>query len=189
MPSPSSPESTPAGDSSASHQTGAISPLETALATRVLQTAIDRDMSIAVAESCTGGRICSILTSVEEVSHALEAGFIVYSDAAKHALLGIDRADIKAHGAVSQEIVVQMASRAVQRASADCALALSGFTGPVGTPDNGLVHIAVAIGGTVHHREFRFGDVSRHEGQRLAAIEGMLLLEEALDGAGCNPAS
>ena len=74
------------------------------LAHTLLDQACDRGLSLATAESCTGGLIAAILTDVEGTSHAFERGFVVYTIEAKAGLLGIPRSLIDTHGVVSREI-------------------------------------------------------------------------------------
>src|SRR3546814_1058541 len=78
-------------------------------AARVLELACDRELTLATAESCTGGLLGSLLTDVEGASHAFERGFIVYSTEAKCELLGVDRRQIDDCGAVSRDVAVAMA--------------------------------------------------------------------------------
>ena len=85
-----------------------------ALAEEVLRAAEQADMSVAAAESCTGGHIASLLTGVEGLSHMFEAGFITYSDKAKTDVLGIPTGDVERYGAVSREVALAMAAGAMK---------------------------------------------------------------------------
>jgi nicotinamide-nucleotide amidase len=129
----------------------------------VLQAACDRDLSLATAESCTGGLLASLLTDVEGVSGCFERGFVTYSEDAKSELLGIPKALIDRHGAVSKPVAVAMAEGALKASHADIAASVTGFAGR-GAPDEepGLVHFACARkGGPTIHREAHFGDIGR----------------------------
>jgi nicotinamide-nucleotide amidase len=133
------------------------------LAATMLERACVKDVSLATAESCTGGLIASLLTDVEGASHAFERGFVVYSEEAKAELLGVAKGMIEKCGAVSRDVALAMAEGALDRSNADIALAVTGFAG-AGTPEDepGLVHFACARrNGPVHHREEHFGDVGR----------------------------
>lgn len=149
-----------------------------ALAEEVLRAAKQRDMSVAAAESCTGGHIASLLTGAEGLSHMFEAGFVTYSDKAKTDILGIPAEDVERYGAVSRNVVQAMAAGAVKSSRSQIAVAVSGFTG--GAPpgeENGLVHVAVANdAGRTFHREYHFGDVDRDEGRDRAAEAALQLL-------------
>lgn len=154
-----------------------------ALARHLLEQAGRRGLTLATAESCTGGLLGAILTDVEGLSHAFERGFIVYSDAAKAGLLGIARPLIDAEGAVSKAIALAMAQGAIAHSPADIALAITGFAGPAGPDDEpGLVHFAcVRRGREPVHREAHFGDGGR-SAVRTAAIRTALdMMIAALD--------
>ena len=129
----------------------------------VLQAACDRDLSLATAESCTGGLLASLLTDVEGVSGCFERGFVTYSEDAKTELLGVPKSLIDAHGAVSKPVAMAMAEGALRASRADIAASVTGFAGP-GAPDDepGLVHFACArTGYPTRHREAHFGDIGR----------------------------
>jgi len=118
--------------------------------------------TLAVAESCTGGLVSSLLTRVPGVSAAFLLGVVAYADEAKVALLGVPEALIRTHGAVSAEVARAMAEGVRRRASSDLACALTGIAGPSGgTPGKpvGLVWMAIADGGgtEVFQRNFRGG--------------------------------
>jgi nicotinamide-nucleotide amidase len=149
----------------------------------LLQAACDRNLTLATAESCTGGLLASLLTDVEGVSHAFERGFVVYTEEAKAELLGIDPELIGRCGAVSREVAVAMAEGALSRSKADIALAVTGFAGSGGNSDEpGLVHLAVAKQGReTQHREERFGDIGRGR-IRIASIRTALtMMRDMLD--------
>jgi nicotinamide-nucleotide amidase len=151
-------------------------------AERLLAEAARRGLSLATAESCTGGLLASLLTDVEGASHAFERGFVVYSEGAKCELLGVAAERIRRCGAVSAEVAIAMAEGALSRSRADIALAITGFAGPGGPGDEpGLVHLACARrGGATRHREAHFGDIGRGP-VRIACLRLALeMLEEAL---------
>jgi nicotinamide-nucleotide amidase len=109
-----------------------------------------RGMTIALAESCTGGLAAKRMTDVPGSSAYVMAGFVTYANEAKTALLGVDSRLIVAHGAVSEEVATAMAQGALVKGGADCAVAITGIAGPDGgTPEKpvGTVWIAAAIKG------------------------------------------
>jgi nicotinamide-nucleotide amidase len=130
---------------------------------QTLEAACAAELSIATAESCTGGLVASLLTDVEGASHAFERGFVVYTDAAKTEALGVPAELIAAESAVSRAVALAMAEGALARAPADVAFAVTGFAGPAGPDDEeGLVHFACARrGGSTAHREAHYGPVGR----------------------------
>ena len=89
-------------------------------------------LAIATAESCTGGLIGAAITAVPGSSRWFERGFVTYSNAAKHELLGVSRETIAAHGAVSEAVAREMAEGAVAHSHAQCAVSVTGVAGPDG---------------------------------------------------------
>jgi nicotinamide-nucleotide amidase len=87
---------------------------------------------MATAESCTGGLIAAACTDLAGSSDWFERGFVTYSNAAKHELLGVDAALIAQHGAVSEPVARAMAAGARRHAPVQCALAVTGVAGPGG---------------------------------------------------------
>lgn len=101
-----------------------------------------RGWMLATAESCTGGWAGQLLTSLPGSSHWFERGFITYANAAKIEMLGVPKATLESHGAVSEETASAMAAGALKHSHAQAALAISGIAGPGGgTPQKpvGLV--------------------------------------------------
>ena len=95
----------------------------------LLEAACAADLTLATAESCTGGMLAALLTDVEGASHAFDRGFVVYSEAAKCELLGVDRAMLDDCGAVSRDVAEAMARGALRGSDADIVLAITGFAG------------------------------------------------------------
>ena len=112
----------------------------------------DRGMTLATAESLTGGMVAQRITDVPGASQVMGFGFVTYSNQAKHQLVGVDPAVLEAYDAVSSQTAAQMAFGAQKAAAADLGLATTGLAGPGGgTPERpvGLVYIAAALGDTV----------------------------------------
>ena len=106
-----------------------------------------KGLTLATAESCTGGLIAAALTSIPGSSATLLAGYVTYSNAAKTRLVGVAPALFASHGAVSEPVARQMAQGALADAGADIAVACTGVAGPSGgSPDKpvGLVYIGCA---------------------------------------------
>ncbi len=119
----------------------------------------ERDLRIAVAESCTGGLITSRLTDVPGSSRYVDQSVITYSNEAKTSLLGVPAELIAAHGAVSEPVALAMAEGMRARAGADVAIAVTGIAGPGGgSPEKpvGTVVVAVVTGSATRSRGFRF---------------------------------
>ena len=127
---------------------------------RLLDKACDRGLTLATAESCTGGMLASLLTDVQGVAHAFDRGFVTYSADAKTEMLGVPADLIEAKGAVSREVAAAMADGALARSKANIALAITGFADAGLEP--GLVHFACARSGrATAHREEHFGRIGR----------------------------
>jgi len=140
---------------------------------------------VVLAESCTGGLVAHLLTEVPGASDVLLCGVVTYSNASKERLLGVRRQTLETHGAVSAEVVREMAQGALGLADADYAVATSGIAGPTGgTADKpvGLVHFALARRGQsevrLAQRNLR-GD--RFRVQTLAAYIALRLLLQACE--------
>ena len=155
-----------------------------ALSRSLLDLCRMRKLTIATAESCTGGLVAAALTEIAGSSDVVDRGFITYSNAAKMAMVGVPEATLRQHGAVSRQTALAMASGALARADVHLAVAITGIAGPGGgTAEKpvGLVHFAVATqDGGLAHREKRYGDIGRSEVRRLSVIEALgMLLEQA----------
>ncbi|MCB5303289.1 MULTISPECIES: nicotinamide-nucleotide amidase [Yersinia] len=87
---------------------------------------------VTCAESCTGGWVAKALTDIAGSSAYFDRGFVTYSNAAKHDLLGVDETTLANYGAVSEAVVREMALGALSAANADFAVAISGIAGPDG---------------------------------------------------------
>lgn len=154
------------------------------LARTVVEAAAARGLTVAVAESCTGGLVSGALTAIAGSSAVLDRGFVTYGDAAKTDLLGVPMTLIERHGAVSEPVARAMAEGALSRSTAQVSVAVTGIAGPGGgSPDKpvGLVHFAAAGPGGLIHIERRFGDVGR-EAVRLDSVR--VALDLLLDRIG-----
>jgi nicotinamide-nucleotide amidase len=103
-----------------------------ALATRVGRRLKAKKRLLVSAESCTGGWVAQVVTSIPGSSAWFERGFVTYSNAAKRELLGVKAATLKKHGAVSEETAREMARGALARSKGNLALAVTGIAGPGG---------------------------------------------------------
>lgn len=90
------------------------------------------ELSLAAAESCTGGWVAKLMTDIPGSSAWFERGFVTYSNAAKMEMLGVREQTLREHGAVSEAVVAEMAQGALARSHADVAVAISGVAGPDG---------------------------------------------------------
>lgn len=145
----------------------------TARAVALINFCRGRKLMLATAESCTGGLIAGLVTSVSGSSDVLDCGFVTYSNGAKSRLIGVPAGLITQHGAVSEEVARAMAEGAFAHSAADIAVAVTGIAGPGGgtaAKPVGLVHCAAARAGfPTRHRELRLGDIGR-EAVRLQTV-------------------
>jgi nicotinamide-nucleotide amidase len=143
---------------------------------------IARGWMLATAESCTGGWVGQLLTSLPGSSQWYERGFITYANAAKIEMLGVPEATLESHGAVSEETASAMAAGALAHSHAQAALAISGIAGPGGgTPQKpvGLVCYGWALeDGTVMSSTCRLdGDREEIRSRAVAAaLRGLIEL-------------
>lgn len=130
-----------------------------------------RDERVAVAESCTGGVVASMITAIPGSSAWFTGGVVAYANEVKSAMLGVSPALLAEHGAVSEPVARAMAEGVRARLGATWGLSTTGVAGPGGGTDHkpvGLVHIAVAGPEGTIHREIRLGG-QRTRIQQLAA--------------------
>jgi nicotinamide-nucleotide amidase len=151
-----------------------------ALARAVLSACRAQGMTIATAESCTGGLVAGALTGIAGSSDVVYCGFVTYSNAAKIKLIGVPEALIAAHGAVSAEVAAAMAEGALRVSGASLAVSITGVAGPGGgsaAKPVGLVHLAIAArDGRVNRIERRYDAALGRSGIRRAAVRDALLL-------------
>ncbi len=154
------------------------------LARRVLHAARARNLTIAAAESCTGGLVAASLCAVAGASEVFERGFVTYTNLAKMQMIGVPAETLDTHGAVSEDTARAMASGALNASPCDLAVAITGIAGPGGGSEHkpvGTVHIAVAVrGGGCLHRHETFGDRPRVAIQRASAASALSLLLDAM---------
>ncbi len=121
----------------------------------------ERGLRIAVAESCTGGLICSRFTNISGSSEYFDQGMVTYNNVAKVESLKVNEDTLEKLGAVSLEIAMQMAEGIRAVSGVDIGLAVTGIMGPTGASENkpvGLVYIGISDEKVCTAKEFRFGD-------------------------------
>jgi nicotinamide-nucleotide amidase len=156
-------------------------------ARRVLAACRKRRLKVATAESCTGGLVAGALTDIAGSSDVVDRGFVTYSNAAKHEMLGVPAATLKRFGAVSRETAEAMAQGALAHSDAQIAVAITGIAGPGGaTPGKpvGLVHFgAAARDGRKVHRVQKYGKIGRRRVRLKSVQEALAMLELLASGA------
>ncbi len=165
-----------------------VAPLVEALAAALRA----RGLRMAAAESCTGGLIAAACTSLAGSSDWFERGFVTYSNEAKTELLGVPKALLQAHGAVSEEVARAMALGALAHAPVQAAVAVTGIAGPGGAVPGkpvGTVWLAVAAAapleaGVWAQRLQLAGD--RHQVRWQTLLAALQRLRERVDSAGAT---
>lgn len=151
-------------------------------ANRLLDICRRKELTIATAESCTGGLVAGTLTEVPGVSSMLDRGFITYSNEAKQEMLGVPAGLIEKHGAVSRETAEAMAKGALAHSGVDLAVSVTGVAGPDGGSEDkpvGLVHFAAAARtGPLAHAEKRFGNPGRAEIRKRSVLQAFVMLHD-----------
>jgi nicotinamide-nucleotide amidase len=150
------------------------------------QALIAKNLSVATAESCTGGAIGAAITSISGSSAYYKGGVVAYSNEVKTSLLMVDNGLLKQHGAVSQQVAEAMAKGALTAIGADWTIATTGIAGPTGGSDEkpvGTVWIAVAgKNGTLVSSKFNFGKVRERNVQRSVDSALVMLLNAVQKG-------
>jgi nicotinamide-nucleotide amidase len=154
------------------------------IADRFLKACATKKILCATAESCTGGMIIAVMTDIPGSSSMVDRGFVTYSNDAKIEMLGVAPATLDAHGAVSRETALEMASGALARSHAGIALAVTGIAGPDGGSAEkpvGLVWFGLAVTGAKpiaerHLFENRGRDFIRRQTVRAALEMGIKAL-------------
>lgn len=140
----------------------------------------ERKQTLALAESCTGGYIAHLFTSIAGASDIFKGGIVSYTNEAKHDFLNVDKHIFETTGAVSKECVEQMVNNTLKKFKSDFAIAVSGIAGPTGgTPEKpvGTVWIAVADEEKTIAWKFLFGN-NREQNITMAAHAAINLLHE-----------
>ena len=157
------------------------------LAERLQGICLGRGLTVAAAESCTGGMVAAAITDIAGSSGYFAGGIVAYSNEAKESLLGVPGEVLAAHGAVSAQVARAMATGARERLGAGLAVSVTGVAGPGGgSPDKpiGLTYVGVADASGADVRRFTWtGDrAANRRDSVVAAIE--LLIARAERAAG-----
>jgi PncC family amidohydrolase len=139
----------------------------------------ERNLTLSVAESCTGGLIADLITDVPGASEFFDSGIITYSNSAKTDVIGVRQITIIKWGAVSKETAREMADGIRNMRKTDFSLAVTGNVGPSAMEDKeiGLVYFAVASREDTFSKKMNFSG-KRREIKKQAAVEGLHFLLE-----------
>jgi nicotinamide-nucleotide amidase len=151
---------------------------DTALEKSILDFMAERNLTLSVAESCTGGYISHLFTQHAGSSKVFFGGTVSYSNGLKESILGVKKATLDKYGAVSGETVVEMVEGALRNFKSDYAIAVTGIAGPDGgTVDKpvGTVWIAVASAQKTVQKKFTFGSKRLQNIERSASAALFML--------------
>lgn len=151
---------------------------------------VARSLTVAVAESCTGGLLCAVLTSFPGSSDFFQGGIIAYTDSCKETLVGVPAAVIERYGAVSRETAEALATGVLSAMGTSIGIGITGYAGSdpdTGDPRDGEIHVALAdtSGGRT---SLSWRVVTRNQGResnRAAAVKAALAL--LAESAGISP--
>ena len=147
----------------------------------LLATCRANGLTIATAESCTGGLVAAALTDPAGASDVFLWGAVTYSNAAKRSQLGVSQISLVEHGAVSETVAREMAAGARDRSGASLAVAVTGIAGPGGSAfkPEGRVCFALATAEGVRAETIEFGALGRETVRRAARDHALALLQVA----------
>jgi len=141
-----------------------------------------KKLTLATAESCTGGLVAATLSEISGSSLVLDRGYVSYSNAAKHQMLGVTPATIDVFGSVSRECAEEMAKGALAHAPVDLAVSITGIGGPTGAVPGkpiGLVYFCAASrSGRVIAHDRKYGDIGRANVRRESVLQALAMLRE-----------
>ena len=148
----------------------------------LLDICTKKKLTLATAESCTGGLVAATISEIAGSSLVLDRGFITYSNSAKQQMLGVMPATIDIYGAVSTECAEEMAKGALAHASVDLAVSITGIAGPTGAVPGkpiGLVYFCAASrSGRVIAHDRKYGDIGRANVRRESVLQALAMLQE-----------
>lgn len=151
------------------------------------QLLIEKNLTVATAESCTGGLVSSKLTDVSGSSEYVELNFVTYANEAKHNILGVSWDILNNYGAVSEECAEAMANGLEKATGCDVAICTTGIAGPTGGTKEkpvGLVYISVKYKGIVTIKEIKLSpNIPRIEMKEQFANHALKL---AISTLSCN---
>jgi nicotinamide-nucleotide amidase len=151
-------------------------------ANALLELCKKKKLTLATAESCTGGLVAAALSEIPGSSLVLDRGFVTYSNEAKQQMLGVTPATIDFYGAVSKECAEEMAKGALAHAQVDLAVSITGIAGPTGAVAGkpiGLVYFCAASrSGRIIAHDRKFGAIGREKVRRASILQALAMLTE-----------
>ena len=164
-----------------------------AAAKAVLDVCQKKKLTVATAESCTGGLVSAAISEIPGSSAVLDRAFVTYSNEAKQQMLGVTPATIDVYGAVSRECAEEMAKGALAHAQVDLAVSITGIAGPTGAVAGkpiGLVFFCAASrSGRVIAHDRKFGAIGRDKVRHASVLQALAMLRELAEKEEPQPPS
>ena len=157
---------------------------EPSLENVVVEKLLKHKLTLATAESCTGGLLSEMITRVPGVSEVYDSGYITYSNASKVRLLNVSEETLKDHGAVSMETANEMAEHVRSISGSDFGISISGLAGPGGGSDEkpvGLVYVSLATKEETVSKKLLLGRNRINDRERIRQLASMHALKLLLD--------
>jgi nicotinamide-nucleotide amidase len=151
------------------------------LAAETVKALAAKGLTVATAESCTGGLIAGALTAIAGSSDVVYGGFITYANEAKISQIGVPYALLKQHGAVSEQVAIAMAEGALGTAGTHIAIAVTGIAGPAGGSADkpvGTVHFALASDDETKPVRKVFANMDRDAVRHATVIQALKMLRD-----------
>ena len=149
------------------------------LAKKIVKKLIKKKIKIAIAESCTGGMLSSVITSVSGSSKVFNLGLIVYSNLSKIKILKVSKKIIRKYGAVSEQVCKAMAKNVTKISKTNMSASITGIAGPSGGTMKkpvGLVYVAIKKDNIINVKKYLFKNKERSYIQRAAVNKCLVLI-------------
>ena len=153
------------------------------LSKKIVNRLIKKKLTISTAESCTGGLLSSIITSVNGSSKVFDLGLITYSNKSKINILKIPKKIIKRYGAVSKQVCLSMVKNVYKLTKSNISLSITGIAGPSGGTKNkpvGLVYVSIKKDDKIKIKKYLFKNKGRNYIQKAAVDKSLKLIVAAL---------
>lgn len=141
-----------------------------------------KNLTVGIAESCTGGNLCNEITNFDESSEFFKLGIIAYSSFAKEKILKVKKSTLKNYGSVSSETAIEMAKNIKELAKTNIGIAITGIAGSsIEGKERGIIFIAISYENKTICREFKFNG-NRKEIKERAVENALKMLKEIIAG-------
>ena len=153
------------------------------LSKKIVNRLIKKKLTISTAESCTGGLLSSIITSINGSSKIFDLGLIAYSNQSKINILKIPKKIIERYGTVSKQVCLSMVKNVYKLTKSNISLSITGIAGPSGGTKNkpvGLVYVGIKKDGKIKVKKYLFKNKGRFYIQKAAVNKSLKLIVAAL---------